>query len=177
MARRERSSLLGRFFLASLLWLPVAFLAWYYLAAMLSLPVIWLARAALGLAASGLVHEAIGQPADLHFVTSVAVEYPGTPPGSVAELVVPVNVLKYCWNLPLLLALLFAADERHFSLGRLVLGYLALLPVQAWSVTLEVLKALTLEAGARLQPRKSASAGGSGKPWRWATSSATSCLP
>ena len=65
----------------------------------------------------------------------------------IAELVVPVNILIYSWNLPVLLALLFAADERFFSLSRLVIGYAALLPFHAWGVVFEVLKALAIQAG------------------------------
>lgn len=147
MMLRGPSSLLGRFFLAALGWLPVWFFIWYQAAALLSLPVIWLARGALELLAPGVISEIVGYGQDLHFATTVTVTIPDAPPGAIAELVVPVNVLMYSWNLPVLLALLFAADERFFSLSRLVIGYVALLPFHAWGVTFEVLKTLVIQAG------------------------------
>lgn len=51
------------------------------------------------------------------------------------------------------MALLFAADERFFSLGRMVVGYLALLPFQAWGVIFEVLKVLSIQLGPEIAGR------------------------
>ncbi len=144
---RGPSSRLGRFFLAALGWLPVWFFIWYSAAPLLSLPVLWLAQWTLDLLAPGVIREVLGYGADLHFATTVTVTIPDAPPGAIAELVVPVNPLIYSWNLPVLLALLFAAEERFFSLSRLVIGYVALLPFHAWGVVFEVLKALAIQAG------------------------------
>ena len=128
----KSSSLLGRFFLAALFWLPVWFTIWYYAAPVVGSPVVWLAHWVLDLSIPGIISEVLGYGKDLHFATTIPAASPSsTPAGTIAEIVIPVNLLKYSWNLPVLMALLFAADERFFSLGRMVLGYLALLPSQA----------------------------------------------
>lgn len=145
--RLAHSNLLLRFVLSALFWLPFWFVIWQYAARVLGLPVVWLSLGALEWIVPGVVSETSGYGKDLLFATTVAVEVPGAPPGAVAEIVVPVNVLAYSWNLPVLLALLFAADERFFSFSRMALGYVALLPFQAWGVVFAVLKTLAIQAG------------------------------
>lgn len=147
MMLRGPSSRLGRFFLAALGWLPVWFFIWYSAAPLLGLPVLWITHLALDLIVPGVISEILGYGKDLQFATTVTVTIPDAPPGAIAEIVVPVNPLIYSWNLPVLLALLFAAEERFFSLSRLVIGYVALLPFHAWGVIFEVLKTLALQAG------------------------------
>ena len=141
------SSLLGRFFLAALLWLPLWLVIWHQTAPALSQPVVWLSHWVLRWLLPGIMGETLGAGEDLHFATTLTVEVPGAPAGAVGELLVPVNVLAYSWNLPLLLALLQAADQRFFSLERMLVGYLALTPFQAWGVVFAVLKTLSIQAG------------------------------
>nr|QZD36657.1 hypothetical protein [Proteus terrae subsp. cibarius] len=57
------------------------------------------------------------------------------------------NPLLYTWNLPVLMALLFAADERFFSMGRMFLTYVLLLPFQAFGIALDTVKTLAFETG------------------------------
>ncbi|MFZ1493644.1 MAG: exosortase H-associated membrane protein [Candidatus Competibacter denitrificans] len=154
MVLPKPSSLLGRFFLAALFWLPVWFAIWYYAAPIVGAPVVWLSRWVLDWITPGVISEVLGYGKDLHFATTIPAALPSNAPaGSVAEIVVPVNLLKYSWNLPVLMALLFAADERFFSLGRMVVGYLALLPFQAWGVIFEVLKVLSIQLGPEIAGR------------------------
>jgi hypothetical protein len=141
------SSLLGRFFLAALFWLPLWLVIWYQAAPALSQPVVWLSHWALRWLLPAVIGETLGAGKDLHFATTLTLEVPGAPAGAVGELLVPVNVVAYTWNLPLLLALLQAADQRFFSLERMFIGYLALIPFQAWGVVFAVLKTLSIQAG------------------------------
>lgn len=145
--RRVPSSLLGRFFLAALLWLPLWLVIWHQTAPALSQPVVWLSHWTLRWLLPGIIGETLGAGKDLHFATTLTVQVPGAPPGTLGDILVPVNVLAYSWNLPLLLALLQAADQRFFSLERMLVGYLALIPFQAWGVVFAVLKTLSIEAG------------------------------
>ena len=136
---------LKRFFLAALLWLPLWFVLWYALAALLCQPVILLASWALD-ALPALNVRALGYGKELHvFVTVSGITPEGTP--GRAEVVVPVNVLMYCWNLPVVAALLFAADAQFFAVRKALLAYALLLPVQAWGVAFDVLKSLAVSAG------------------------------
>lgn len=144
------SNLIGRFFLAAFFWLALWLVIWAQTAPTLGQPVVWLSHWTLRWLLPGVIGETLGTGKDLHFATTLTVAVPGAPPGTVGELLVPVDVLAYTWNLPLLMALLQAADQRFFSLERMLLGYLALIPFQAWGVVFAVLKGLAIQAGPAL---------------------------
>lgn len=141
------SSLLGRFFLLTILWLPVWFAFWYLSASVVLMPAVWLSQWILNLLHPGLIENVEGLARELHFVTGIEVAVPDAPPDAVGQIVVGVNALIYAWNLPVLLALLFAAEERFFSYGRLAIAYFGLLPLHVWGITFDVLKTLTLQSG------------------------------
>ena len=147
MTPPRRSDPLWHFFLAALIWLPIWFVIWYNIAPILCQPVIWLSTWTLDLIIPGVISETLGYGRELQFATTITVAAQNAPPGTIAEIVVPVNVLMYSWNLPLLLGLLFAAEDRFFSLSRLSISYVALLPFQTWGVVFDVLKTLTIQAG------------------------------
>lgn len=136
---------LKRFFLAALAWLPVWFVLWYALAPLLCQPVILLATGVLDLLPS-LDARAVGYGKELHMFINVSGITPAGTTGR-AEVVVPVNVLMYCWNLPVVVALLFGADSQFFAVRKALIAYAILLPVQAWGVVFDVLKSLGVAAG------------------------------
>lgn len=140
---------LARFLAATFLWLPFWFALWYQLAPLLTLPVAWGSELALNTLHPGLIggHEGAGQ--GLSFVTRLAVDVPDAPAGAVAELVVAVNPLIYSWNLPVLMALLFAANQPQTFLRALV-ALAGLLPMHIWGVSLDVLKRLALQSSPEL---------------------------
>ena len=70
----------------------------------------------------------------------------GVPEGQVALLSPEVEFLKYGYGVPLLAALLLASGA-HRALAKIALGWLALLPFQAWGVCFDWLKILAIEAG------------------------------
>lgn len=145
------SSLLGRFVLRILLFLPFWFALWYYSAGVVLMPAVWMSQWTLNLLHPGLIENVMGLARNLQFVTSLEVPVQDAPPGSVGQVVVGVNALVYSWNIPVLLAMLFAADERFFSYSRFFGSFLGLLPLHMWGISFEVMKTLTLQSGPHVQ--------------------------
>lgn len=141
---------LGRFFLLALLWLPVWFAVWYTMAPLLSAPSTWLASLVLNAFHSGLINDIERSGNIVTFVTSLRVAIPGAPEGAIGQVILEKNPLIYSWNLPVLVALLFATGDRFFSLNKLLLVYLLLLPFHAWGVGFDLLKTLTLDTGSEI---------------------------
>lgn len=141
------SDSLVRFFLQVLLWLPVCFALWYYLSAILTAPAMWIANIAVNALHSGLIESIEHAGTKVTFLTGLQVPMPNAPPGAVGQVVVETNPLIYCWNLPVLIALLFATDEQLFSLKRLAIGYLLLLPFQAFGIAFDFLKSVAIGVG------------------------------
>ena len=77
-------------------------------------------------------------------------DIPGAPEGAIGQVILEKNPLIYSWNLPVLVALLFATGDRFFSLNKLLLVYLLLLPFHAWGVGFDLLKTLTLDTGSEI---------------------------
>lgn len=71
-------------------------------------------------------------------------------PGGVGEVMVEARPSHYAYSLPILWALLLAAGGAG-RLGKLALGYVLLLPAQAFSLTLDLLKqmAMAVPGGAK----------------------------
>jgi hypothetical protein len=115
------------------------------------MPSVWISQWILNLVHPGLIENVEGLARELSFVTGFEVEVPGAPAGAMGQIIVNVNALIYTWNLPVLLALLFAADERFFSYGKLALAYFGLMPLHIWGVSFEVLKTLSLQSGPEVQ--------------------------
>lgn len=135
---------LRRFFLRTLLWLPVCFFVWYNLAHFLIWPLAPLAELVLNLALPGVVEAVQVDRRGLNFLTLLAVT---TPDGRAGMIVLSVNPLVYSYNLPLLAALMIAAGEAHFSWTRLFLSYVVLLPFQLWGVCFDFVKTALFQTG------------------------------
>jgi hypothetical protein len=140
-------SLLGRLFLVSVLLLPLMFALWYHTANVLVMPAVWLSQWLLNLAFPGLIEQVEGLARQLDVVTGIVVPVASAGPGAQGNLVIESNALIYTWNLPVLLALLFAAQERFFTYWRLALTFIGLIPFHAWGISFEVLKVLSLQSG------------------------------
>ncbi len=145
------TSVLGRFFLSTFLWLPAAFAFWYFVAQVLLMPAVWISQWLLNLMHPGLIENVEGLARELFFVTGLTIDVPGAPAGAVGQAVISVNALVYSWNLPVLLALLFAADERFFTYWRLVIAYIGLMPLHVWGISFDVLKTLALDSGSEIR--------------------------
>jgi hypothetical protein len=143
-SRRWIKDPLWRFIVATLFWLPVFFAFWYLLAPVLLAPLVWLLKGVFAVIYPGLLDQAGLSGATMHVVTSLTVTAPDGREGHIA---LDINALKYAYNLPLLMALLFAAQDRDFSSNRIILCYLVLLPFQLWGVVFEILMNLAFRVG------------------------------
>lgn len=70
--------------------------------------------------------------------------------GRQGELAIEVNPMRYAYGLPIFLALLFAARGKGLVV-RAIVGYLMMLPAQAFSLSLYVLMQLALAAQLNIQ--------------------------
>jgi hypothetical protein len=134
---------LGRFIIKVFAWLPVAFAAWYFAAPALLWPAAIIARLVARLAFADVVDAVEQAGATLTFVTSLK---PGSAFAQSGQITVDVDMLLYAYGLPLCAALVLAAREPGWP-WRLVVGYVALMPVVVWGVLADLLKNVAITAG------------------------------
>lgn len=106
--------------------------AWMMTKQWTSYPVGSLAGMALETGAPMWVKQTINTPGNLEVDTRVDVLVPGSG-GRRAEIVLDVDPARYAYGLPIFLALLFAARGKKI-IPKALLGYVALLPFQAFTV-------------------------------------------
>jgi hypothetical protein len=139
----------GRFFLAVVLWLPLAFGAWYYMAIVITWPVTYVVDWIM----TGLFPQVLAgveqQGTTLDVVTRFSPPpQPGIPAGRDGELLFELNPLIYGYSLPLYTALVLGTPGRESEKwGRWVLGMLLLFPLQVWGVCFDILKTLLFRLG------------------------------
>lgn len=142
--RRRRWPLLA-FFLRAALLLVVSTVLWLPVADWAMRPAATLAGTALGLAFPWWAGESHYRGDTLELDTRIEVAVAaGQARG---ELVVDAQPARYGYGLPMLLALLLAARARH-RLRKLAVGILVLIPCQAFSIALVLLKQAALGSGA-----------------------------
>lgn len=142
----RRPSPLLVFALSAFGWLLVLTLAWSKVSPWTSYPVAVLTHVALEQGATIWVRGVQKTPGHMQVETAVAVPVPDAG-GRLGEIDVEVDPGRYAYGLPIFLALLFAARDRHL-LAKAIAGYLLLLPAQAFSATMFVLMQLVLSAQA-----------------------------
>jgi hypothetical protein len=143
-----RLSLVGLFLLQAIAWFVGWLFAWYQLGSLVTLPVNLLARAVVAVAFPEWAEGVEQAGTTLSLLTRLPVPgFAGVPDGQVAVFSPEVDVLKYGYGLPLLIALLFASDARRLF-PKVALGGLVLLPFQVWGVCLDWLKQVAIESGA-----------------------------
>ena len=144
-----RSPSLGKFVLATFLWLAPCFAAWYLAAAPHAAIVGGPARLLANLFTGGIVSGVERHGLNLVFVTRLEVAHA---PGQMALLTPEINPLVYTYGLALFLALMLAARARWW---KILLGAALLVPFQAWGVAFDFLA----QVGVRLGPQVAAQAG------------------
>jgi len=154
---------LKRFFLAALLWLPLAFFLWFAFAAMFSWPVIELARLAL-LKGWPSLFTAVSQGADLLDAQGHVLSHPGylmqISSGVLVNAAAPgapprfgflepvINPMVYGYALPLFAGLVLATPlTRLRRLGQVAIGVPVIWCAQAFGTVAESLKSVVLDAG------------------------------
>jgi hypothetical protein len=139
------SASLPRFVLRVVAWLPLTFAVWYLAAPLLAWPVALLAE--LFTRSSFDWVKSVEQMGPLvTFVTSLKPAEGPNPASVKAVLSVESNVLLFSFGLPMLAALILAAQEPHRA-WMLLIGYLVLLPFQTFGVVADFLKNAAILAG------------------------------
>ena len=142
---RAGSDSLPRFVLRVVAWLPLTFAVWYLAAPLLAWPVALLAELITRSTFDWV--KSVEQVGPLvTFVTSLKPDEGSNPAGVKAVLSVESNVLLFSFGLPMLAALILAAQEPH-RVWMLLIGYAVLLPFQTFSVVADFLKNAAILAG------------------------------
>ena len=142
---RAGSDSLPRFVLRVVAWLPLTFAVWYLAAPLLAWPVALLAELIVRSTFDWV--KSVEQMGPLvTFVTSLKPDEGANPAGVKAVLSVESNVLLFSFGLPMLAALILAAQEPH-RVWMLLIGYAVLLPFQTFSVVADFLKNAAILAG------------------------------
>ncbi|TMH15260.1 MAG: hypothetical protein E6H68_09215 [Betaproteobacteria bacterium] len=142
---RAGSDSLPRFVLRVVAWLPLTFAVWYLAAPLLVWPVALLTELITRSTFDWVKNvEQIGPL--VTFVTSLKPDEAANPSGMKAVLSVESNVLLFSFGLPMLAALILAAQEPH-RVWMLLVGYAVLLPFQTFSVVADFLKNAAILAG------------------------------
>jgi len=145
-----RSPITG-LFLRVVVWLPLMFVAWYYMAIVLTWPVTWLTDQLI----HHLFSEVIGSVRQSGYRIEVLTTLsPGAavgavvPKGVVPEITFSVNPLIYGYCLPLFSALVLSSPGSEGERwGRWFIGILLLYPVQAFGVSMEIVKTMLFRVG------------------------------
>ena len=142
---RAGSDSLPRFVLRVVAWLPLTFAVWYLAAPLLAWPVALLAELIVRSTFDWV--KSVEQMGPLiTFVTSLKPDEGASPAGVKAVLSVESNVLLFSFGLPMLAALILAAQEPH-RVWMLLIGYAVLLPFQTFSVVADFLKNAAILTG------------------------------
>lgn len=141
---------LARFVVLVLAWLPVCFAIWYFTAPLLTVPVQWLTLAIAKLGFGDIILDVEKSGSLFSFVTNLRPASATSFTGGKSAVIVDSRSLLYTYGLPLFAALALAGTGLKDStrlLKVLLIGYVALLPFQAWGVFADALKQLAITMG------------------------------
>ena len=142
---RAGSDSLPRFVLRVVAWLPLTFAVWYLAAPLLVWPVALLAEL-ITRSTFDWVKSVEQMGPLITFVTSLKPDEGANAAGVKAVISVESNVLLFSFGLPMLAALILAAQEPR-RVWMLLIGYAVLLPFQTFSVVADFLKNAAILAG------------------------------
>ena len=151
-AGRGSDTTVLRFFLRAAACLLLVTGGWWFVKDPLALPASWLSGKAAETLFSDVVREAHVLPQLLELDTYMRINMSqvqtGQPQaaGLQGELTVDLRPAKYGYSLPLLVALLLAGSRKRLA-RNLALGAVALLPVQAYSIVLDLIKQAVVDPG------------------------------
>lgn len=140
----RRSSPLLVFALLAFAWIIGLTLVWSKVSPWTSYPVAVLTHVALERGAPMWVRSVQKGPGHMLVESAIGVPVPEAG-GRIAEIDVEADPGRYAYGLPIFLALIFAARDRHL-VAKAVVGYLLLLPAQAFSATMFVLMQMVITA-------------------------------
>lgn len=140
---RAGLSVVGGFFWRAILALVPALAIWYWAKGWLLLPVAWLTERTMLHFFPNWVRGTELEGVSLALLTSIRVPQSS---GAIAELAPEVNVLAYCYGLPMLAALLVGARARRLW-WKLLVGALVLIPFQVWGCVFALLVTIGIQLG------------------------------
>lgn len=138
-----RFSSVGGFFARTLVLFVLALAGWYLARDWVVLPAAWIAEHLMQLAFPAWVRGTERAGDALTLLTRLAMV---APDGRVGEIALDVRMLKYCYGMPLLAALVIASWPRGWW-WKLLLGLAVLVPFQAWGICAEWLLQVALYSG------------------------------
>ncbi len=139
---------LRSFFLAAVLWLPLAFFLWYVLRGLVVFAPIKLAAAWLGAWMPEVVTGVQQDFADMLVTTIANLSGVDGLPQPRLETPFAIEVLPYCYGLPVLIGLVMATPlDWTRTFVQLAIGIVVLLPIQAFGLVGGVLKVLAFDYG------------------------------
>ena len=139
------ASPLVRFFTSAIVWLVLLTAVWSFVAPWTSHPVASLTHMALEFGAPQWVGKVTKAPGMIEAETRIQIAVSGAPPGVKADIVVEAEPQHYAYGLPIVLALLLAGSRKYLVV-RALGSYLLLLPAQAFSLTFDLLRKMTIPA-------------------------------
>lgn len=143
----RRLSPLTIFMLSAFGWIVALTAIWSQVSAWTSYPVGLLSHMALEQAAPMWVRQVHLSPGNMEVDTAISVP---TADGRRGEITVEVSPARYAYGLPIFVALVLTARGRG-RVGRVAGGYAALLPFQAFSLTMSALMQMVLAAQADIR--------------------------
>lgn len=134
--------------LGALLWLPMCFFLWFWLASPLVLPVTWLSGLALHVALGDLIADVTQFGYVIEVTTRIRPAIAAADGEGVPVVALDVNPMIYGYGLPLFTGLTLATPMAvRRRLVQILIGYAALVPVQAWGVFWQVMRTVGLDLG------------------------------
>lgn len=146
---RRSFSVIGGFFVRTLLWLIPTVGIWFWLGDYFSAPVAWLAGQSMTALFPTWVEGYAIEGSNVTLLTIIPA--PNLPPGVFGDLTPEISALKFGFGLPLIAALLLASRSRG-TWWKLPFSALILLPFQAWGVCLNWLMFVGIQFGQSSQP-------------------------
>lgn len=143
LTMRSGLSVVGGFFLRAILALIPALTVWYLAQEWLIEPVAWLTERTMLYFFPNWVLGAELEGVNLVLLTTIRVPQVS---GAIAEFTPDVNVLTYCYGLPMLAALLIGAKARGLW-WKLPVGALILIPFQVWGCVFALLVTIGVHFG------------------------------
>lgn len=134
-----------QFLLKTLIWLPVTFFFWYMAAVAFSFFPIFFSDLILPLVMPGVI---VGAEQQSYLVEIITTFEQSAANGQVGEIFLTLNVLKYGYGFPLILAMMMATPESIFDkLDNITYGFLLIVLVQTWGICFEAMTTLLLKMG------------------------------
>jgi hypothetical protein len=140
----QRNPLLRAFVLKTVLWFPPCLALWYWLAEWFNGPAAWLSGWIMRQVFAAWVEGAEWSHRIISLFTNLSIDpAASSASGHGAMMVLEANPLVYSYGLPMFAALVLAGGSAH-KWRQMLLGWLFLIPFQAWGICFDLLKQVAI---------------------------------